>query len=425
MWRARRFIPFLELIVVGAVVALTAMVTRYYREALVLAVLFWPLRRVAMGRWSVRTPLDVLLPLLLLMVPVALWASAVPEVTEEQVYRLLLGVALFYAVVNWATTPARIRWAVRGTFVVALALVGLSWVLVTEPPGKWQALPVQITLPPPPARLPPVLQDTVNPNVVAGYVVLFGGIMLAWGLMAGTDVFWGERLLALLGWGMFSVATVLLFSRGALMAMGAAWLLVLALSGRWGRRVLLIVGAMGALSLILLRQHPPGWWLSLWGDTFTSLLGRENIWVQAVALVQDFAFTGVGLGTFPHVVSVLYPSTIIRPQVVTHAHNLFLQVAVDLGLPGALAWGAMLMAVVWCAVDTYRHSRGALRAAGAGWLAMLTALVVHGSVDAVPWVHTRPAALLWALWGITVATWRVARQPLPEGDTWQTPRQWG
>ncbi len=56
--------------------------------AVITAAVFWPLRRIATGRFTKRTPADWGVVLLLVMVLVTLWASALPVKTIPQVYRL-------------------------------------------------------------------------------------------------------------------------------------------------------------------------------------------------------------------------------------------------------------------------------------------------------------------------------------------------
>jgi putative inorganic carbon (HCO3(-)) transporter len=135
-------------------------------------------------------------------------------------------------------------------------------------------------------------------------------------------------------------------------------------------------------------------------------------------MIQDFPFTGVGMGTFTAVADRLYPFFLYAPGTVEHAHNLFLQVAVDLGLPGLVAWLAILLGLGYSAGWLVKISSGdahvlpgrSLAMTGrwrlglaAGLLAALVALVVHGLTDAVTWGMVRPAPLVWLLWGLIAA----------------------
>src|SRR4030042_361481 len=68
--------------------------------ALVFLLAPWALRWRIYGRPTARTPMDVPILCLLFMVPVSLWASALPEVSLPKLLGILLGVAFFYSVVN-------------------------------------------------------------------------------------------------------------------------------------------------------------------------------------------------------------------------------------------------------------------------------------------------------------------------------------
>ena len=62
--------------------------------------------------------------------------------------------------------------------------------------------------------------------------------------------------------------------------------------------------------------------------------------------LQDFVFTGIGIGNFNLVIPQLYPYITIPPGVdIPHAHNLLLQIGLDLGLPGLIAYLGLLINV--------------------------------------------------------------------------------
>ena len=76
------------------------------------------------------------------------------------------------------------------------------------------------------------------------------------------------------------------------------------------------------------------------------------------------------------------------------------------GAAGPNAWLALLILVCVCAWLVYRRGHGqgetVLTAFGAGLLASQAALVVHGLTDAATW-GTRPAVVVWVVWGLTMA----------------------
>jgi putative inorganic carbon (hco3(-)) transporter len=75
-------------------------------------------------------------------------------------------------------------------------------------------------------------------------------------------------------------------------------------------------------------------------------------------IIQDFPFTGMGMNVFRKVVPVLYPLFLIGPDIdIGHAHNEFLQAALDLGIPGLIAFLALYIGVFWMLADVWRATR--------------------------------------------------------------------
>jgi putative inorganic carbon (HCO3(-)) transporter len=138
------------------------------------------------------------------------------------------------------------------------------------------------------------------------------------------------------------------------------------------------------------------------GGAVGGLDERLEIWSRALYAIQDFSFTGVGIGTFNQVIPLLYPYFLIAPSAdIPHAHNLVLQVAVDLGVPGLIAWLAILMTVAVQGIVLIRRGPSPLWAFGAGVLGSLAAMLVHGVLDATLW-GTKLAFLPWLLFALAV-----------------------
>ena len=114
------------------------------------------------------------------------------------------------------------------------------------------------------------------------------------------------------------------------------------------------------------------------------------------------------MGLFGDVADLIYPFFLTASGRIPHAHNLFLQVGVDLGIPGLIAWLAILILVILTAWQVYRQGRsvgdGWIAGLGAGLFCTQVALVVHGLTDAVTWGMVRPAPIVWGLWGLAVAS---------------------
>lgn len=405
-----------ELWLVGAGVLAGFISARALPWTVVLAAAFWPVRWLAFRRFTLRTAADWPLLVLCLLMPMTLWATALPDVTWPQVERLLAGIGLYYALANapasWPSTAnrlARLRWMVTGA---ALATLGLSafaffsvdWAIA----GKLPFIPGSLY-----SLFPRLVSDTANPNVMGGNILILLVVLL--GLL-----FFAGRQLHLLEWMLFGLAfvlgagvLVLTQSRGAVLALGLCFLFFVTLRWRWGWLVVLMAGISLLYTLNLVGAT----------DLINKLVsnaslggadGRLDVWSRAVYMIQDFPFTGVGMGSYSQMADRLYPFYLYPPGKVAHAHNLLLQIAADLGIPGLIAWLSTWMCALATAWQVYWHGRklehGWLAGLGAGLVGSQLALLAHGMVDAVTWGMVRPAPLVWALWGLGAIAWAV----LPE-----------
>jgi len=138
-----------------------------------------------------------------------------------------------------------------------------------------------------------------------------------------------------------------------------------------------------------------------------SFSGRPEIWSRAIYAIQDFSFTGTGLGTFRRVVNLLYPLFTISPDTdIAHAHNMFLQVAVDVGLPGLIAYLALLELAGVVAWGAARRGSGAVRGLGLGLFAGLIASHIYGLTDAIA-LGSKPGLVFWMALGLIAVLPRV------------------
>ena len=355
--------------------------------------------------------------------PLTLAVTRFPEPTWRGLAYLAAGLCTFATLVAWVDRPARV-------WLAALGLVGVALLLAVASPFvvRWNTSATKVALLP--AEMYGFMDyragDPVNPNVLAGTLALLLPLPWAW-LLLGKETLvaglpslprvlrraWAWRLLvALVGLALL-VVLVLSKCRGAYVATGVALLALLIAWRRWAALGLVVVlegvalvwtrvGATGIVSWLVYSPdiHHPG--------------GRPAIWALAWQMLRDFPLTGVGLNTFPQVADALYGRHWVESSV-THAHNLWLQVGVDLGVIGLLAytalWG-MCMLAAWRAFGRLRRASepelAALAPIAAGLGAGLVAMGVHGLVDAVTW-GIRPAVIAWALMGLAWAVGGLSR----------------
>ncbi len=415
-----------ELWFVVPAVLLASAVLRTVFWGLGLLALVWLLRWGARGHLTRRTPLDGPTLLLLLMAGMTCLITVDHALTFLAVGRLVAGLSLAYSLLNWIKTRAHLA-------MVGMGLVGMGLLLGVTAPllmewqmGKFNLFPLSWH-----NHVPQVFADVLNPNMVSGALVMLLPFPLAIifsfikprvsplryevvpkflsRLLNHTPfVFW----LSLLSVFVILVSLLLTQSRGGWVAAGVVL------------GVMLIGYTFAFLGLVPLGAGALGWltWqgrlqslletLSS-GGSVSGLAERVEIWSRALYMIRDFPFTGIGANTYPRLVALLYPLFLIAPgKEVPHAHNLFLQVAVDLGFPGLIAFLAVLLIAFGCGVQSVLRYREnctcnsyayALEMLTWACLASLSGMLVHGIVDAATWTIGWAAPLPWAVIGLLVA----------------------
>lgn len=193
------------------------------------------------------------------------------------------------------------------------------------------------------------------------------------------------------------VVFVLTQSRGGFIAVAFSLLLLVGLRWRhrlWAARapaaglavLALLVAYFWVLPLIDATRQDPA------SATFAvRVLG----WTRALELIVAHPWSGVG----PNLVS--FHLSIIDPWL-THAHNLFLQMALDFGLQGLVLLLALLTIVVSSLYRGFRHLAGTRHEVViAGIAASLAAHLVWSMADT--WAQgLTPTVSFWVLLGLAV-----------------------
>ena len=403
-----------EIWIITSAVFLSIIYPRALLGVVILGIFFWFVRRFTSGRFTVRTPVDISVLVLLLIILINLWVTAIPSKTYPQVCRLLTGVILMYSIVNWGRTSTRLRWLASGVILATFILALFSMISVEWTQQKLPFIPASLY-----EGFILLVKDTIHRNVMAGYLIILcpvtlGLLLFTWKELRG----WNRVLLLIVACTVFGIL-ILTQSRGALVAFCVV-LLVLTLL-RWKRGWIAIPASLLVLAGLI---------ASLGSDKFLEVLssgmslggldGRLEVWSRAIYMVQDFPITGVGLGLFGDVADNLYPFFLFEPGSVPHAHNLFLQVAVDLGIPGLITWLAIVFIMLGLSWQIYKIGREKgdnwTTGLGAGLFCSQLALITHGLLDAISWGAVRPVPIVWALWGLTCAVWIYNQKKQPGSD---------
>ena len=114
-------------------------------------------------------------------------------------------------------------------------------------------------------------------------------------------------------------------------------------------------------------------------DANYAVLERLAHWQAAVDMARDDLWTGAGFGNY----AAAYPryALINWPDALGHAHNYYLTLLAEVGLPGLLAYGVFWLAVAWQTVRAARRLAWPERGVAVGLLAAWAALAIHHLVD--------------------------------------------
>jgi O-antigen ligase len=382
--------------------------------------IIWGLRWLTRRRLWTRTPLDALWIIFVLVCLLNVFIAPYRRAPDAAfsffvlMGRPLLGIALVLYFVEYA----RERRNIDGLLIATLALASLVAVLALGA-SQWTTKSDQLqfltaALP----RLGDLLQpfDTgggFNVNEVAG--------ALAWTcpLLAGLAAYYWQKghnlrcMITVLSFISTFVALFLGQSRFALVGVLIALtvmigLLVVRRRVRW--TVWGGVLVIAVLEVLIVRNvfTPPGQQTLVERDE-ASMSGRYDIWMSALSIIRDYPLTGVGLNMFRDArVRALYPAPGFQQPVLPHAHQEWLQIGTDAGLPGLAIFVVLQGVVVWMLYRGYWTGDRAAKALFLGVAGGLFAHGVFGLGDAIA-IWDRFAFLFWWLVALGAAQYFLSR----------------
>lgn len=366
-----------------------------WQPFLILALLlYWPLYLTVERRLLPSTPLNWSLWVILLGLPVNFWVAIDKLRAWQSIGNLMFGIAFFVALLRWPPTQKRPQLIIWFFLWISLGLTVLGPLVVTAElltTGPLTTIQAKLQF------LSARLGETINPNILAGGLTLTLPIQAALALRRD----WTQNRVVPVGMGLLCMLTgavlLLMLSRGADLAVIIALSIIFLL--RWPKLIYFI-------PLIVLGFVFGLYW---WGPTqmldllnFNAKLGGANgrveIWSRAIYALHDFVFTGIGIGAFNVVIPQFYPYITIPVGVdIPHAHNLLLQIGVDLGLLGLIAYISLLINIFVMLCAVLRKRTNALSwTLAVGAFGSIVAMLVHGMVDATTW-GTKLAFIPWLL----------------------------
>ncbi len=285
-----------------------------------------------------------------------------------------------------AARRRRVGWAV----LIAAAIIGLD--------GLFQFLTgADLFYGRPIFELPPPFYQAMtavfkNSNDLASYLVLGTSVALGFSVEATTRrsgwIFW---LLTVL----LSTCLLLTFSRGAWAGFFLGALLMALISRRWKALlpglfllaipVLLHFSASGQVALDLSFGT---------GKQTSGLSGRSELWGMAMQLIRENPFLGKGIGTFMD-----YSGQRLLTMAANYAHNCYLQIAAESGIPSLVAFLLFLGTLFVKGIQAFRKNHDPLLL---GLLGGLFAFSIHSAFD-TQFYSVAQSFLFWSMLGLLAA----------------------
>ncbi len=355
-------------------------------------------RWLATGNPLVPTPANLPLLVLLTMTAIGLAITPAPELAVLTAGQIVASVTVLFVVLDHVHSSADL-W--RGMAVVAA--LGILFTLAAPFTVRWtpdKVFDLKFLYSPSWPRL----GKETNPNILAGALAIISPISLA--LLGHAKRGW--RILGALSIAPMLCMLALLQSRGAIFGLAVGLAVWLTLHRPWSLPLIPVL-LIGLLAFNNWSGGPPisqFVYGKVGSSTAGTLLLRQDMWIQSANLIRQFPWTGIGLGAYPRVGTYSWPYSAARPgPVANHAHNLFLQVALDTGLLGLSAFAVLFFIAAREAWIAWRMRVEAPLAIGL--LASFSVVIAHGLGDVIVWGTAKPSVVLWILFGLSFGLRRI------------------
>jgi O-antigen ligase len=287
--------------------------------------------------------------------------SLYPFLTREKLLLYLSYAAFFFVVSNYVRHSRQIKRFFWIIFAVAVleTVIGLLQYIASG------------------AHVP-ASGTYINPNHFAGLLLLaiplFLGYVLYSGAVKGSapgrwqdklKIHFSTQMLLLFATSLTTIGMILAQSRGAIFSFVVSILFFYILISRNKKSgsVKLLLGAFFILVIIY------SVWIGLdpviekFSETTRQLPARTSIWKDSLNLIRDFPVAGSGLGNF-NLAYTLYKKEAAGPYIYDHAHNDYIELAVETGIPGfaLVMWGLIsFFTAMYGAVRDFNPKRDPLR----------------------------------------------------------------
>lgn len=248
-----------------------------------------------------------------------------------------------------------------------------------------------------------VVSTFENPNMLGLYLILLLPMIAANGI---GEKNWWRKPKYLFAFAVGAACLIYTWARGAWLGFLFAAVVFLLM---WHRRTMgvLLAGLLALpVAIPFLPESIVSRFASIGDLTDTSTNYRVYIWRGSTNMLKDYWLTGIGVGE--QAFDKIYPYySFAGIEKAPHAHNLFLQLFIEVGIFGFLVFAAMLICLFQSGFSLAKHGEDkAVRLIGCGALCGVLAALVQGMTDYV-WYNYRVFFVFWLMIGIVSAARRI------------------
>lgn len=364
-----------------------------------ISAILWVGKMGIAGRFHfVRTPFDPVIAALVVLSAMSVLAAPDRGLSFYNYYHLMgRYILIYYLVINNINTREELKRLVGALLISAMVVTGygfyqylhgidisaFEWVDGEQFPDLKMR----------------VFSTLGNPNLLAVFLVIVMAVAAGLGLCSGgirTKTLFFVLVITL------GVCLVLTYSRGA-------WLSVFAVIAAYGvlyNRKLFWLIAIIPIILFFAQDAVMERLASILNPTDTSSTLRLALWESTWAMIVDKPLQGIGWGAY----RLVYPEYDFFVQdagtVIFHAHNMYLHIAAEIGLPGLLAFLTVMFGHAYIALTIRKFAAERwMRGLMLGVTAAICGLAVSGITDYVMF-NIQMSMLFWLLNALIIVVWR-------------------
>jgi len=382
-----------QFILVGFLIFVTALpigyATAVMYNGLLMALFGWLVKVIRERRlnWR-RTQLDIPILLFLFFALTSTILSPDIKLSLSRFWKLVQAILLFYLVVN-ARLHAKFRDAIQGrSILIATLLIAGS---ITSVIGLVNYLThTRLSYD---GRL---LGTFKHHNDLAAYLVLALPICMGYFLasLRKRDL-WKRSILLFLGVSVMISNLIFSFTRGAWIAVFFA---LIVLAAFYEKRLLLALILFLLVSPFVMPQSVKARFATIIHHQQGFMGDRPYWWRTSLEMIKEHPLTGIGPGRFEDEYAIRQPEGSVEiPQ---HAHNTFLNIAAEMGLPALLSllWLCIQLLLVLRSQKLWKSENPWDAGFTMGGISALASFFVYSLVDNC--FHRRTLLFFWFLIGL-------------------------